>query len=197
MPPVGIVEEFDVVEHRAVRVRPRSPGPVVIELGEQRICTDADGFAAVAAAPGAASVRVWTIMSRGRGPRGGPPLPEGVDVDYPLAACSSPSAVGSLVPRLLPSRTCEPIDDALTIRALISRRFDGWVSAKCCLVAVVGPPRRWRPHPSNPLMRRRVPLAPHEREYKADGTSRDRPHCHRPAVIGTDLTSRGRDQVAT
>jgi hypothetical protein len=23
-------------------------------------------------------------MSRGRGPRGGPPLPEGVDVDYPL-----------------------------------------------------------------------------------------------------------------
>jgi hypothetical protein len=54
-----------------VRVRPRSPGPVVIELGEQRICTDADGFKAVAAAPGAASVRVWTIMSRGRGPRGG------------------------------------------------------------------------------------------------------------------------------
>jgi hypothetical protein len=70
VPPVGIVEEFDVVEHRAVRVRPRSPGPVVIELGEQRICTDADGFAAVAAAPGAASVRVWEIMSRTAATRG-------------------------------------------------------------------------------------------------------------------------------
>ena len=29
-----------------------------------------------------ASVRVWEIKSRGRGPRGGPPPPEGVHVDY-------------------------------------------------------------------------------------------------------------------
>ncbi len=49
------------------------------------------------------------------------------------------------------------------------------MSAKCCLAAVAGPPRRWRPHPSNSLMRRRVPFALDEREYKADGTSRDRP----------------------
>ena len=78
------------------------------------------------------------------------------------------------------------------MRAPISRRFDGWVSAKCCLAAVAEPPRRWRPHPSNPLMRRRVSssLALDEREYKADGTSRDRPHCHRPAVNGTDLSKR-------
>jgi hypothetical protein len=39
--------------------------------------------AAVAAASGAASVRVWAIMSGGRRPRGGCPLPEGVHVDYP------------------------------------------------------------------------------------------------------------------
>jgi hypothetical protein len=77
------------------------------------------------------------------------------------------------------------------MRALISRRFDGWVSAKCCVVAVAGPLDRWRPHPSNPLKRRRVPLALDEREYKADRTTRDRPHSHQPAVNGTDLTSRG------
>ena len=33
----------------------------------------------------AGSVRVWAIMSRGRGPRGGPPPLEGVHVDYPPA----------------------------------------------------------------------------------------------------------------
>ena len=37
---------------------------------------------ALAAAPGAASVRVWAIMSRGGGPRGGRAVPEGVHVDY-------------------------------------------------------------------------------------------------------------------
>ena len=37
-----------------------------------------------------------------------------------------------------------------------ARILDGWVSAKCCLAAVTGPPRRWRPHPSNPLVRRRA-----------------------------------------
>ena len=35
---------------------------------------------AVASAPGPASVRVWEIMSRGRGPQGGRPLPEGANV---------------------------------------------------------------------------------------------------------------------
>ena len=34
----------------------------------------------VPSAPGAASVRVWEIMSRGRGPRGGRAVPEGVHV---------------------------------------------------------------------------------------------------------------------
>ena len=78
------------------------------------------------------------------------------------------------------------------MRALISRRFDGWVSAKCCLAAVAGPPRRWRPHPSNPLCAGGLTgLALDEREYKADRTSRDRPHCHRPAVNETDLKSGG------
>ena len=38
---------------------------------------------AVPSAPGAASVRVWHLMSRGRGPRTGPPPPEGVHVDNP------------------------------------------------------------------------------------------------------------------
>src|SRR4029434_8283264 len=112
-----------------------------------------------------------------------------------MAACSSLSAFGLRVPLL--SWPCDRVDDALTMRALISRRFDGWVSAKCCLAAVAGPLRRWRPHPSNPLVRRRASLAIDEREYKADRTSRDRPHCHLPVVNGTDLTSRGRDRVAT
>jgi hypothetical protein len=40
-------------------------------------------MSAVASAPGAASLRVWEIMSRGRGPRGGRAVPEGVRVDYP------------------------------------------------------------------------------------------------------------------
>ena len=40
---------------------------------------------AVPSAPGVAGVRVWAIMSRGRGPRGGPPPLEGVHVDYPPA----------------------------------------------------------------------------------------------------------------
>src|SRR6266545_5196835 len=81
--------------------------------------------------------------------------------------------------------------------ALISRRFDGWVSAKCCLAAVAGPPHRWRPHPSNPLMRRRASLAMDEREYKADGTSRDRPHCHWRAMNETTFKFGARNRVAT
>ena len=36
--------------------------------------------AAVPSAPGAAGVRVWEVMSRGRGPRVGRPLPEGANV---------------------------------------------------------------------------------------------------------------------
>ena len=47
--------------------------------------------------------------------------------------------------------THDPVDDARLMWALIPRRFDGWVSATCCLAAVAGPLRRWRPHPSNPL----------------------------------------------
>ena len=47
---------------------------------------------------------------------------------------------------------------------LVSRRFDGWVSAYVDLAAVRAPLHRWRPHPSTPLMRRRVLLAPDERE---------------------------------
>jgi len=48
---------------------------------------------AVAAAPGAAGVRVWAIMSGGRGPRGGRAVPEGANVDYPLAEEAAPLAV--------------------------------------------------------------------------------------------------------
>jgi transposase len=47
---------------------------------------------------------------------------------------------------------------------LVSRRFDGWVSAYVDVAAVRAPVHRWRPHPSTPLMRRRAPLAPDERE---------------------------------
>jgi hypothetical protein len=44
---------------------------------------------AVPSAPGAASVRVWHLVSRGRGPRTGPPPPEGVHDTYPLTPQSS------------------------------------------------------------------------------------------------------------
>jgi hypothetical protein len=40
-------------------------------------------MSAVASAPGVASARVWHLMSRGREPRGGRAVPEGVRVDYP------------------------------------------------------------------------------------------------------------------
>jgi hypothetical protein len=46
-------------------------------------CRRAPGVA-VPSAPGVAGVRVWEVMSRGRGPRGRCPPPEGVDVAYPL-----------------------------------------------------------------------------------------------------------------
>ena len=41
-----------------------------------------------------------------------------------------------------------------TVSPVVSRRFDRWVSASVDLAAVAGPLRRWRPHPSTPLMRR-------------------------------------------
>jgi len=69
------------------------------------------------------------------------------------------------------------------LRLMVSRRFDGWVSANVGVAAAAGPQDSWRPHPSNPPVRRRVPLALDEREYKADGTSRDRsPLPHASAV---------------
>jgi hypothetical protein len=40
-------------------------------------------YVTVAAASGAASVRVWQLTSWGRGPRGGRPPPEGASVGYP------------------------------------------------------------------------------------------------------------------
>ena len=53
-------------EHRDDDERPRDAG-----RGE---------LLAVASAPGAASVRVWPVMSRGRDPRGGRAVPEGANV---------------------------------------------------------------------------------------------------------------------
>jgi hypothetical protein len=44
---------------------------------------------AVTAAPELAGVRVWEVMSRGRGPRVGCPPPEGVDVASPLEGVRS------------------------------------------------------------------------------------------------------------
>jgi hypothetical protein len=44
---------------------------------------------AVASAPAAFRVRVWAVMSRGRGPRVGCPPPEGVDVAYPSGAATA------------------------------------------------------------------------------------------------------------
>ncbi len=43
----------------------------------------ANSRSAVASAPAAFRVRVWEVMSRGRGPRGGCPPPDGVDVACP------------------------------------------------------------------------------------------------------------------
>src|SRR5713101_359124 len=57
-------------------------------VGTLAVAVGAKAEVTVAAAPGAASVRVWEVMSRGRRPRVGRPLPEGVDVDYPLMECA-------------------------------------------------------------------------------------------------------------
>jgi hypothetical protein len=70
-----------------------------------------------------------------------------------------------------------------SLSLMVSRRFDGWVTANVGVAAAAGPQNRWRPHSSNLPMRRRVPLARDERGYKADGTSRDRsPLPHAAAV---------------
>src|SRR5215831_14859944 len=69
-----------------------------------------------------------------------------------IAAYSNPSALGLRVPQPLLSRTCDLAEDALTMGALISRRFDGWVSAKmllgCCgkAAAKMAPPPLESPH---------------------------------------------------
>ena len=54
-------------------------------------------------------------------------------------------------------------DDGVVVSLMVSRRFDGWVSAHVALAAVAGPLRRLRP-PFESLMRRRVLLAFDERE---------------------------------
>jgi hypothetical protein len=58
--------------------------PYVIAHGPDGYCEHMDrGDCAVASAPVAFRVRVWEVMSRGRGPRGKCPPPEGVDVACP------------------------------------------------------------------------------------------------------------------
>src|SRR5258705_9902314 len=90
VPPRGVVEELDVLEHRAVRVRPRPPSPVVGELDLERreealgdrVVPAAAGpaHAAFHAMPGQdraifgtgilrASIRMMQQPRRGAGPR--------------------------------------------------------------------------------------------------------------------------------
>lgn len=52
-------------------------------ISRTRRLIDVETDRAVTAAPGPAGVRVWEVMSPGRGPRVGCPPPEGVDVTYP------------------------------------------------------------------------------------------------------------------
>ena len=63
----------------------------------------------------------------------------------------SPPRALAAVPQAVPA---ERIPDG--VRRAISRRFDGGVSAHVAWAAVAEPSRRWRPHPSTPLMRRRA-----------------------------------------
>jgi len=70
----------------------------------------------VASAPAAFRVRVWAVMSRGRGPRVGCPPPEGVDVAYPpqdladllIATIADRSAVEAVVAKGL--KAGDPLD---------------------------------------------------------------------------------------
>ena len=55
-------------------------------------------------------IPVWEIMSRDRGPRGGPPLPEGVHVDY-LLAC--PRCGGRL-------RVLATVQDPRAVQAILA-----------------------------------------------------------------------------
>jgi hypothetical protein len=58
----------------------------------------------VPSAPGAAGVRVWEVMSRGRGPRVGRPLPEGVHVEYALNLKTAKAFELTIPPSLLGRR---------------------------------------------------------------------------------------------
>ena len=72
---------------------------------------------AVPSAPAAFRVRVWEVMSRGRGPRGGRAVPEGVHVDYALMklvshsvmlACSASLSFSRKLPRRVASHSIPP-----------------------------------------------------------------------------------------
>jgi class 3 adenylate cyclase len=82
------------------------------------------------------------------------------------------------------------------------------------IMALFGAPLVHEDHAVWPLSQGRAKMAPppfesphapagsrssalDEREYKADRTSRDPPHCHRSAVNATALNFRGRNRVAT
>jgi hypothetical protein len=54
----------------------------VLDIDPATLALTPHAYPAVASAPGAAGVRVWQIMSRGRGPRTGRPPPAGVNVAY-------------------------------------------------------------------------------------------------------------------
>src|SRR5262245_18318778 len=114
-----------------------------------------------------------------------------------MALCSSRSAFGSLlVPRLWPSSPCDRVDNALTMRApdlsQVRRVGEREMSLGRCrrTAAKMPPPPFESPHA--PAGSRSSALD--EREYKADGTSRDRPHGH---GLETDFKFRGRNRVAT
>jgi len=68
---------------------PSAPGGAASESSRLRHVDGAEW--AVASAPGAASVRVWQVVSRGRDPRPGRPSPEGVHVAYPHVGRDDPA----------------------------------------------------------------------------------------------------------
>ena len=90
-------------------------------------------------------------MSGGRAPRGGPPLPEGVQADYPPSAKTNARCGGRL--RVIPT-----VQDAPGVQALLARQARSGAPARR-----TAPPHLTPPHPCSPRLSSTLDAAPDSR----------------------------------
>ena len=149
---------------------------------------DEAAYFAVPSAPGAARVRVWAVMSRGRGPRTvtgpsqGRPPPEGVDVAYPQGGWRwARSGSSSFPARGLRCRCPRGQRGALTVRPArssigrsqnASRKERGVITlarghAAARQGSLAGPPEFAQPRSPRSRAQRVQPVAPMVSIYRA------------------------------